>query len=340
MADGGDDDTMGYTIISGAAKEPEMMIMGYENMPLVSLEEAVEPLISILPRVRGYAQAAKNRCKPIPDDNLTRDASAAIILHSMKWEPRRECLQFALSLTLRSEDRQKIKPWFLYLKLMLTTLSRLPSTRRSVYRGIKKDLSKEYPDGKIFMWRGLCLCTSSIEILEKEQFLGKTGLRTIFEIDCDSGKDITNHSYYKSEQEILLLPARQFKVIACLQPKSNLHIIQLKEISLPFPLFQQLSLDFDLKKSSSGKTMKFVTALDICHLFLFTDINIKLKSETSEAAAKPKTGKIQGSKSSTTDKPTKTKINQIEKSNAIVQDQSQGNTVDSPGCRKYERYRK
>ena len=231
MAEGGDDDALGYTIISGTVKESQIMMMGYESMPLVSLEEAIEPLVSMMPRVRSYAYAAKKRCKPVPDDGLTRDESAAIILHSMGWEPRKECLQFALSLTLRSEDKQNVKPWFLYLKLILTALSRLPSIRRTVYRGIKKDLSKEFPAGKVFMWRGLCFCTSSIEVLEKEQFLGKTGSRTIFEIDCDSGKDIRHHSYYEPEQEILLLPARQFKVMACSQTTSKLHKIQLKEIS-------------------------------------------------------------------------------------------------------------
>ncbi len=41
-------------------------------MPLVSLEEAVEKLIHILPRIQTYTHVAKERCTK-PADNLTQD---------------------------------------------------------------------------------------------------------------------------------------------------------------------------------------------------------------------------------------------------------------------------
>jgi hypothetical protein len=210
-----------------------------------------------LPEVQDYAFVAKQRCKPIPADGLTRDESASIILYTMEWEPHEECLYFALNSTLRAEDRRKLKPWFSYLKLILTALARLPSTRHFVYRGIKMDLSKEYPPGKTFIWWGFSSCTSNIGVLESEQFLGKKGERTMFSIDCQNGKDISRHSYYQSEEEILLIAARQFVVKACLEPAPGLHMIQLLETESPISLIQLGTNDSNPNKSSSSKRKIF-----------------------------------------------------------------------------------
>jgi hypothetical protein len=79
----------------------------------------------------------------------------------------------------------------------------------------------------------------TIEVLENDQFLGKHGLRTIFLIECQNGKFVAPHSYFKdSEQEIILMPGSYFEVIGQLNPAKDLHIIQLKEIQPPFPLIK------------------------------------------------------------------------------------------------------
>ncbi|CAF1394108.1 unnamed protein product [Adineta steineri] len=241
MATGGNIDPQQYTRVSDIVKEPQKMLMpirGYEKMPLVSLEEAVTPLISILPEIQDYAYVAKQRCESVPPDDLTQDESASIMLYSMEWEPHEECLYFALNATLRTEDRRKLKPWFSYLKLILTALEKLPSTRCYAFRGVNLDLSKLYTKGKEFVWWGFSSCTTSIEILDNEQFLGKTGERTLFSIECDSGKDISRHSYFQSEKEVLLPAARQFIVVSCLRPAPGLHMIQLKETKPPIILLQ------------------------------------------------------------------------------------------------------
>ncbi|CAF1043336.1 unnamed protein product [Adineta steineri] len=244
MATGGNDDPQQYTRVSDIVNEPQKMLMpieGYEEMPIVSLEEAVAPLISILPKIQNYTYVAKQRCDSVPPDNLTQDESASIMLYSMEWEPHEKCLYFALNTTLRTEDRRKLKPWFSYLKLILTALEKLPSTRCNVYRGVNLNLSEQYTEGKKFVWWGFSSCTTSIGVLENEQFLGKTGQRTMFNIECDSGKDISRHSYYQSEKEVLLLAARQFVVVGCLRPAPGLHMIQLKEIKPPITLLQPVT---------------------------------------------------------------------------------------------------
>ena len=169
MATGGSSDTQQSVRVSDIVKEPQKMLMpicGYEDMPLVSLEEAVEPLVPILPRIRDYVYVAKQRCEPVPADGLSRDESSSIMLYTMEWEPEEKCLYFALNATLRSEDRRKLRPWFSYLKLILTALSQLPSNRHFVYRGVKMDLSEQYPKDKTFILWAFSSCTSSIEKLE------------------------------------------------------------------------------------------------------------------------------------------------------------------------------
>ena len=212
-------------------------IEGYEKMPLVSLEEATQSLIPILPDIRRKVHTAKLKCK-YPADGLTIDESAAIMLYTMEWEPNNQCLYFALNAALRAADRHNLKPWFSYLKLMLTGLSRLPSTERTVYRGVRLDLSADHKEDDEFFWWGFSSCTSSLNVLKSDQYLGENGTRTLFNIECTNGKDIRRHSYYKKEDEILLLPASFFKVITCFHLASDLHMIQLREIKPEFPYLE------------------------------------------------------------------------------------------------------
>jgi len=212
-------------------------IEGHEKMPLVSLEEAVQPLLPILPDIRRKVHTAKLRCKN-PADGLTPDQSAAIMLYTMEWEPQDQCLYFALNARLRAADRKLLKPWFLYLKLILTGLSRLPSIERTVYRGVKRDLSSTHYESQQFFWWGFSSCTTNMNVLKADEFLGNSGVRTFFLIDCVNGKDIRNHSYYEKEEEILLLPASYFQVASCLEMAPDLHAIQLKEITPEFPYLE------------------------------------------------------------------------------------------------------
>lgn len=225
-------------------KEPLEMLLpiyGYDEMPLTTLEEAVKPLISLVANVQVYVYAAKERCKK-PADNLTPDESASIMLYSMSWEPLERCLYTALNATLRLKDRQKLKPWFSYLKLFLTALTRLPSRHCFLYRGVKLNLSEQYSQVEKMVWWGFSSCTTVLSVLDSDLFLGKTEMRTIFTIECDTGKDIRKHSYFPNEDEVLLLAATQFKVVGTLKPAPGLHMIQLKEVQPPFPLLQPVTL--------------------------------------------------------------------------------------------------
>ena len=207
-------------------------IQGFENNDLVSLEDAVEPLVSIVPNVQQMVLRIKPICVA-PSDGLSIDQSASIMLYTLGWYPSETSFYFKLNETLRCGTREDLKHWFPYLRLLTDALSKLPltTTNQTVYRGIKKDLSSEYPIGKICVYSPFLSCSSSIGIIN--DFLGQTGPRTLFTIISRTGKTIQQHSYHPDEEEILLRTMTHFRVVTNSDQGNGLHLIQLEEIEHP-----------------------------------------------------------------------------------------------------------
>jgi hypothetical protein len=248
-----------------------MPIAGYEKEPLVTLEEAVEPIVSLVHDIKRMVFVAKAKCKKSPANNLSIDQSASIILYSMDWEPKEKCFYYVLNEVLRTEERKKLKPWFLYLKLVLTAMSRLPSSPQIVFRGIKCDIKKDYPPGETIYWWGFSSCTANMSVLKNEDYLGSSNTRTMFIIECFSGKDIREHSNFHYENEILLPPGRQFKVVSCLEQGKDLYLIRLKEIEPAFPLLEPIADDV-----STFILLRFIVNYTVTsNLFSFSRILIK-----------------------------------------------------------------
>ena len=261
MAEGGVSEmTPQYTLrITDVTAEPLKLLTpigGYEKMPLVSLEEAVDKLVPVLPTIQSHAYVAKQQCQN-PADGLSSDESASIMLYTMEWKPHNECLYFVLNDLLRSANRQQdLEPWYLYLRLLLNALFRLPPVRTMVHRGVRLDLGSRYHKEQTVVWWGFSSCTTNIEVLKSKQFLGDTDARTLFYIQCETARDIGKHSYFPTEDEVLLLAATQFQVTGCLN-QGDLCIIHLKEISPPFPLLQPISTMSGTKKiPSSGENSR------------------------------------------------------------------------------------
>ncbi len=231
-------------------------IGGYEKMPLVSLEEAVKPLVSVLPTVQSHTYVAKQKCQN-PADGLSQDESASIMLYTMGWKPLDECLYVVLNKTLRSPDRQEtLEPWYLYLRLFLNALFRLPPLQKTAYRGVKLDMSQSYVTGATIAWWGFSSCTTKVQVLQSNLFLGETGTRTMFTLECETARDIQKHSSYPAENEVLLLAATQFQVISCLK-QGDLHIVQLKETRPPHPLLQPVPSDSPSTGEQSNRVVLF-----------------------------------------------------------------------------------
>ena len=82
-------------------------IQGFEKEPLVSLEKAVAPLLSLVPQVEQMVWTVKGSCTQ-PNDGLSVDQSASIMLYTLEWAPSETSFYFILNTVLRSADREKV----------------------------------------------------------------------------------------------------------------------------------------------------------------------------------------------------------------------------------------
>lgn len=203
-----------------------------ENIPLVSLEEAVNPLTLLVPNLEQMIRTMKEYRSKYNYD-LTHDEGASILLYTMGWEPQEKSFYTFLNRTLQAGDRSLWKPWLLYIRLIITSYSKLPSSpqHQIVYRGARSDLSMQYTVGNIVTWCSFTSCTRSLQTLHDERVLGRSGTRTQFSVECYSSRSIKSCSLYPADEEVLLLPGCRFQVVSCAYHGDGLHIIKLKEIA-------------------------------------------------------------------------------------------------------------
>ncbi|CAF0946432.1 unnamed protein product [Adineta steineri] len=221
---------------------------------VISLEDAVKPLVEFMPKIRRKVQQAKQNCQN-PSDGLSCDESAAIYLFSMRWKPDDECLYFILNTILRSHDVEKLKPWNLYLKLLFAALNRLPSNEITFYQDIKQDLIK-YKNLKenFIVLRDFTFCSLSIPLSQKS-----TKNRTILEFKCHNAKFIERHIFNSDKNEIILMPT-QFQFAKYVDRRSDLDIIQFEEYSKSSPLIT-LPITFKQIRESITSMKKFTSTV-------------------------------------------------------------------------------
>jgi hypothetical protein len=195
-------------------------IYGYQHLPVMTLEEAIEKIIPLVPGIVNHAANAKensNRDSTL----LTWNESAAIYLYSMP-------ISFfsCLNTALRAENRDTLKPWFAFLKLFMASLEKLPSTKGTVWRGVNYDDTLTFVDNDVHIWWGVNSCSTSLNIVQP--FLGEKG--TLFAIETIHGKDITAFSANPDEQEVILMPGTCVRArCESLVYDDRLFIVHLKE---------------------------------------------------------------------------------------------------------------
>ena len=109
-------------------------IDGYADEVIVPLEQAVENLIPLISNISKYVDHAKNECNKT-SCLLTLNESAAIYLYTMPT-----CFFQLLNETLRTENRSALKPWFPFLKIFISALEKLPSSKLTVWRAVALDI--------------------------------------------------------------------------------------------------------------------------------------------------------------------------------------------------------
>jgi hypothetical protein len=195
-------------------------IYGYQHLSVLTLEEAIEKIIPLVPGIVDYAGSAKENCNR-DSTLLTWNESAAIYLYSMP-------ISFfsCLNTALRAENRDALKPWFVFLKLFMTTLEKLPSTRGTVWRGVNYDDTLTFVDNDVHIWWSVNSC--SLNPKSVEPFLGEHG--TLFAIETINGKDISMFSSFPDEQEVVLMPGTRVRAkFESLNYGDRLFIVHLKE---------------------------------------------------------------------------------------------------------------
>ncbi|CAF1452191.1 unnamed protein product [Adineta ricciae] len=218
-------------------------IEGYADEPLLSLVDACEPLTDVLHNLSFYVELALNETPREPPDRLSVDESAAIRLYTIEWDKPHRSLYSMVNYHLKNIDREKLLPYFRYLKLFITALVKLPCVPPlTVWRGVTKNLSDDFPPGTRVTWWAFSSTTSEMTVLENNMYLGSEGDRTLFSVEAINGRTIKAHSHFVTEDEILLLPGTHMIVQSQLSPAAQLHIIHLKQVKpeeklleLPFP---------------------------------------------------------------------------------------------------------
>lgn len=195
-------------------------IYGYQHLPVMTLEEATKTLIPLVPGIIDHVSSAKKQCNR-KTSLLTWNESAAIYLYSMPI-PFFTCLNE----TLRAEDRHALKPWFAFLKLFITALMKLPSTEKTVWRGVSGDVGTVFDDGDVHIWWSVNSCSPDISVVK--QYLDNIG--TLFAIDVSHGKNISEYSTFPIEKEIVLIPGTRMRAKAhSLNFEDRFFIVHLEE---------------------------------------------------------------------------------------------------------------
>ncbi|CAF3937810.1 unnamed protein product, partial [Adineta steineri] len=114
--------------------------LGYTTWKLLSLEEAMNELQDCLQEVNFLVKLAKNYCAYPNKHNLTEDESAAIHIYTIEL-PHDSSVYRILNQALRAKDRSKVLPWFGYLKLLDSAISKLQKFKGIVWRGIDEDVT-------------------------------------------------------------------------------------------------------------------------------------------------------------------------------------------------------
>ena len=222
-------------------------IYGYWSHPLLPLEQALQPVTSIIAGLDRYIKVAKEHCSYPTEYELTRDESAAIYIYTMDWGD--ESLYRILNKTLREEDRSLLKPWFGYLKLFNHALSKLPKLDKVVWRGIRINISQNYKKGDDITWWSINSCTSCVEVVK--DFLAPGS--TLFLIEASNGKSIKSLTNFPNEDEIILGLGARFRIVGNLPEFEGLNIVHLVELDSKGELSSTTTQEKISEKQSTTK---------------------------------------------------------------------------------------
>ena len=228
---------------------PQSLHQTFQGMgPPRSLRDSFTPLLALgrqrnnidiniefLPGIQAISLTFAEELLRRPGNLLTVDEAAAIRAYTIENGPYR-----ALNRLLREENFQLLQPFADYLWLLMHGLKKCPGPRVPlVYRGVPLGVHESYNVGSIVTWCSFSSCTTRVDALANDEFLGESGERTEFHITLTTNRarSIGHLSVMPEEDEILLPPnTRLLGVMGKANRGHGLWVVQLLEQPCLFPI--------------------------------------------------------------------------------------------------------
>jgi len=200
------------------------LIEGYQDEPLVSLEEALQTFDDEIDQLSHYIKEAKEKFPYPSKHNLSSDESAAIYIYTNKWG--HGCLYDRLQEAWESEDRSELKPWFKYLRLFKSAFDKLPDAKTEIWQGksFDKTLTEQLSSKSPLLFTSMGLCSSSEK--EVKEYLEKDGVKQMLIVAYKNvdGKLMTDYTAGNSNQ-VLVFPGIKLGVSKCEMYGTNVSLI-------------------------------------------------------------------------------------------------------------------
>jgi len=202
-------------------------IIGINDVPTEPIEDAVARVNHIVDGINEYTEDSLAKFSPPLGGLESQDEIVAINLYTREWPDKPLSLYYILNDNLCKEDRDRVKPFYPFLKLFLTGLSQLPKHVGTVWHGVNMTDHSNYKKGNDVSWWAFTSCTidrNQIDLFLKQQ----SSPRVLFKINCSIGVDISCFSNYPDEAEVLLPPISLH--VMDVTKKKNLVIIKLQGV--------------------------------------------------------------------------------------------------------------
>jgi uracil DNA glycosylase len=202
-------------------------IVGVMETPPLTFPDALGPLAPQIAGLEFYVKRSYQYAQQqagTAAGGLTADEVAAVFLYTTESAFYRR-----LNAALREPDRDKVKPFFGYLRLLLSALPKLKPFTGSLWRGVAADLRGQYPRAGTVTWWGVSSCTAKRSVAAS--FIGSSGRRTLFEVTPVQAVGIRRYSAFSGEDEYLLAPGTQLKVADIKHEPAGLYVIHLEELA-------------------------------------------------------------------------------------------------------------
>mmetsp|Transcript_127930 Transcript_127930/g.239289 ORF Transcript_127930/g.239289 Transcript_127930/m.239289 type:complete len:726 (+) Transcript_127930:124-2301(+) len=194
-------------------------------VPRKSCLEELQGMAKVLPRVDDIADDVEMKAQELKFSlkdhpvKLSEDSLCAIVaythdLNNQDGSPDGNVYyELNRALRQRGQDARKdmMEQWGYLVHFLIKGLAQLPDWKGECYRGFrgKEEVLKEYEIGRPIQWGAFTSVTTSWE--SASSFTDEED-GVIFRIMVTNGRQISDFSFFPSEDEVLLTPAHRFTV--------------------------------------------------------------------------------------------------------------------------------